>query len=174
MSTLTRLYLLLAAFSTLVSARIISSLTESAVYNNCSGQPASLPPNDTASTPFFKPQVRVNPRDVGKNGTGWEEWLVLGQNLLPGGQELIYSHKWARGDPTSANISHQTFISWTLFPNGTFFRQIAHGEFKYQESADGGFTLSIADNYLTWDPVQAHWNTSINAGGLILQTITEK
>ena len=58
------------------------------------------------------------------------------------------------GDPTSANVSHHTFIPWGYSPNGTFYRQIVHGEFTYEGRVDGGFAYSIADNYLTWDPVQ--------------------
>jgi len=48
----------------------------------------------TTSLPSsFKPQIRVDPLDIGKNGTGREEWAVMSHNLLPDGSELIYGCK---------------------------------------------------------------------------------
>ena len=124
-----------------------------------------------ASTPFFKPQIRINPLEIDKNGTGWEEWLLLGQAFFDG-SELVYSCKWGLGDPTSANISHQTFTAWVYFPNGTFYHQVVHDVFEYEEHPDGGFTYSIAGNSLTWDPVNGFWNTSVNTDGFIIETYT--
>jgi hypothetical protein len=170
MSTLLRLCLLLAAFSTLVSAGCHHSPT---TFYDCSGdEPVSLPDSE-ASTPFFKPQVRVNPADIYKNGTGWEEWLFLAHNRLPDDSVFTYSYKWALGDPASANVSHTTFIAIAYLPNGTFYRQISRGEFMYEEHEDGGFTYSIADNHLTWDPDRKLWITSVNANGWIIESTTE-
>jgi len=174
MSTLVYLHLLLAAFSTLVSSQTTPSFTTPAVYNNCSGNYPLTLPSGAASTPFFKPQIRVNPLEINNNGTGWEEWLFLAHNRLADGSELIYSYKWALGDPTSANVSHHTFTAWAHFPDGTFHHQAVHDVFKYEENADGGFTYSIANNHLTWDPTHGFWNTSVNAGGWIIETHTEK
>jgi hypothetical protein len=65
-------------------------------------------------------------------------------------------------------------VAWAHFPNGTFYRQIVHGVFEYEEHADGGFAFSIANNSLTWDPVRRLWNTSVNAGGWVIESSTEK
>lgn len=165
---------LLAAFSTLVSSKPTHSQTTPAVYSNCSGNSPVALPNTAASVPFFKPQIRINPLEINKNGTGWEEWLLLGQTRLADGSEIIYSCKWALGDPTSANVSHQTFVAWAYFPNGTFFHQTVDDIFVYEEYADGGFKYPIADNHFTWDPVHEYWNTSVNAGGWIIETYTKR
>ena len=169
MSSLLRLCLLLAAFSTLVSSETAHSLTVPAVYNNCSGDYPLPLPNDQAS---FKPQIRVNPLKIGKNGTGWEEWVMLSHNRLSDGTELIYSYKWALGEPASANVSNHAFTAWAHFPNGTFYHQEVRGIFEYEEHPDGGFTYSIANNHLTWDPAHGYWNTSVNAEGWIIETHT--
>jgi hypothetical protein len=179
MPALAQLCLLLTAFSALVSSKPTPtpSLTvPPTVYNNCSGHAQFPHPllNDTASTPYFKPQIRINPLEINNNGTGWEEWLFLAQNRLADGSELVYSYKWGLGDPTSANVSHHTFVAWAYFPNGTFYRQIVHDEFTYEEYEHGGFTYSIADNHLSWDPVEGIWTTSINANGFIIEARTEK
>src|ERR1700753_511745 len=136
MLTLFHLCLLLTVFSTLVSAEPSPSFTGQTVYNNCSGEDLTPLPNSVASTSFFKPQVRVNSWDVNKHGIGWEEWNLLGHNLLPDGSIFTFSYKWARGDPTSANISHDAFIALAYFPNGTFYRQIVHDPFRYKENED--------------------------------------
>ena len=172
MLTLVHLCFLLAGFSTLVSSKTTSSLTTPTVYNNCSGDYTLPLPSGATSTPLFKPQLRINPLEINKNGTGWEEWLLLGHSRLADGTELVYSCKWALGDPTSANVSHQTFVGWVYFPNGTFFHQVVRDVFEYEEYADGGFTYSIADNHLTWDPVHGFWNTSVNVGGWVIETYT--
>ena len=171
MSPLLHLCLLLTAFSTLV---LSNPLTAPAVYTNCSGDHPVRLPNSVASTPFFKPQVRVDPHKVNGNGTGWEEWAFILHNLLPDGSELVYSYKWGMGDPTSADVSHQTFVAWAYFPNGTFYHQVVRDVFKYKDNQDGGFTLSIADNHLTWDPVHAYWNTSVNVEGWTIESHTQK
>lgn len=174
MFTLLRLSLLLAAFSTLVSSECIPSHNQRAVYKNCSGDDPVPLPHSSDSTSFFKPQIRVNPLEINKNGTGWEEWLSINHNYLPDGSQLTYGYKWALGDPTSANVSHTTFIVWAYFPNGTFYREIVHDVFLYEELEGGGFTCSIANNHLTWDPVRALWITSINAAGWIIESTTTK
>lgn len=173
MPTLGYLSLLLVAFSTLVSSKFtLSSLTAPAVYNNCSGNtPLSLP-TGAESTPFFKPQI--HPLEVTKNGTGWEEWIFIAHNLLPDGTQLIYRCKWSLGDPASANVSDHTYVGWAYFPNGTFYNQIVHDVFKYEEHANGGFTYSIANNNLTWDPTHGLWSISARAGGWIIETTTQK
>ena len=169
MLTLLCLCLLLTTFSTLVSSKP-TSLTVPAVYNNCSGDyPLPLPDDQAA----FKPQIRVNPLEIGKNGTGWEEWAVLSHNSLPDGTVFVLSYKWALGEPTSANVSSHAFTVWAHFPNGTFYHQEVRDIFKYEEHADGGFTYSIANNHFTWDPVYGYWNTSINAEGWIIEARTE-
>jgi hypothetical protein len=144
------------------------------VYKNCSGNDPVPLPHSPESTPFFKPQIQVSRQEINNNGTGWEEWLSINHNLLADGSELIYGYKWALGDPTSANVSHTTFIAWAYLPNGTFYREIVHDVFRYEESEDGGFTCSIGNNSLTWDPVQAVWNASINAEGWIIESSTVK
>ena len=174
MLTLVRLCLLLSAFSALVSARPTSSLTEATVYNNCSGDYPHHIPDNVDSTPYYKPQIHVKPEDVTKNGSGWEEWLFIAHNPLEDGKELMYGFKWGLGDPTSANYSHTTFIGWAYFPNGTFYRQIDRGAFVYKENPDGGFTISIAKNYLTWDPVHNYWHAEVNAGGFVVDTYSKK
>lgn len=174
MLTLVRLCLLLGAFSALVSAQTESSLTKSVVYNNCSGNLAHPPPNNVESTPFYKPQIRINPLDINKNGTAWEEWLFIAHNRLEDGSELMYGYKFALGDPTSANVSHQTLIAWAYFPNGTFYRQIGHGQFTYDEYSDGSFTYSIGDSHLTWDYTRGLWNTSISIEGYVINSVTAK
>ena len=72
-STLLHLCLLLAAFSALVSSKAAPPSTLPAVYSNCSGNNPVPLPRGVESTPFFKPQIRINPLDINKNGTGWEE-----------------------------------------------------------------------------------------------------
>ena len=167
MLTLVRLCLLLAAFTTLVSS------AHPSVYNNCSGSD-SIPLSHSAdSAPFFKPQIRINPLKINNNGSGWEEWMFTGHNYLPDGSELVYSYKWALGEPTSANVSHTTFIALAYFPNGTFYREIVHDVFEYEEYEDGGFTYSIGNNRLTWDPEHRLWETSVNANGFIIEATTE-
>ncbi|KAF9645408.1 hypothetical protein BDM02DRAFT_3204810 [Thelephora ganbajun] len=170
MPTLVHLCLLLIAFSTLVSSERLPSLIEPAVYNNCSGDYPLPLPSGAASTPFFKPQIRVNPLQINNNGTGWEEWLFLAHNRLADGSELVYSYKWALGDPTSANVSRHAFVAWAYFPNGTFYHQVVHDVFEYEERVDGSFTYSIANNHLTWDPARELWNTSISVGGWIIES----
>jgi len=174
MAILAHLCLLLAAFSALASAKPEPSLSKSTVYNNCSGDYPHHIPDNTESTKYFKQQVQVKPEDVLKNGTAWEEWLFIAHNRLEDGKELMYGYKWALGDPTSANYSHTTFIAWAYFPNGTFFRQIEHDVFKFKENSDGGFTMSIANNTLTWDPVNDYWNASVNSGGYVINTHSRK
>ena len=174
MLSLVRLCLFLAAFTGLVSAQTETSLTSPTVYNNCSGDLAQPPPNNVESTPYFKPQIRINPLDINKNGTAWEEWLFIAHNRLENGDELMYGFKFALGDPTSSNVSHQTIIAWAYFPNGTFYRQIGHDVFTYDEYPDGSFTYSIGTNHLTWDPVHTVWNTSINLGGYIIESTSLK
>lgn len=71
-------------------------------------------------------------------------------------------------DPTSANVSHQTFSDWVYFPNRTFYHQAAHGPFAYEEYADGGFMYSIADDNLD----HGLWNIEANAGCRIVETYT--
>ena len=177
MLTLAYLGPLLAAFYTLVSATMVSAgcnnSNQPTAYYNCSGDdPVSLL-RSSDSTPFFKPQIRVNPVNINKNGTGWEEWLFLGHTPLPGDLTFTYSYKWALGDPASANVSHTTFIAIGYFPNGTFYREIVHDVFNYEEHRDGGFTYSIGDNHLTWDLVNERWITSINANGWIIESSAE-
>ena len=174
MLTLAHLCLVLSACAALVSSKPSSSPASPAIYSNCSGHDAVTPPNDVDSTPYYKPQLRINPLDIKNNGTGWEEWVFLSHNRNPDGTELIYSYKWGLGDPTSGNVSHQTFIAWAYFPNGTFWRQIGRDPFTYEEYENGGFKLASGPNSLTWDPVNDLWNTSINVGGWIIETHTEK
>lgn len=171
MLALAHLCLVLTALSALVASKPTSSPT---VFCNCTGKETVNLPDNVASGPAYKPQLRINPLEISSNGTGWEEWVFLSHNRNPDGTELIYSYKWGLGDPTSGNVSHQTFIAWAYFPNGTFYRQIAHDVMQYEESADGGFSISIAGNSLTWDPVNDLWNTSINVGGWTIETHTEK
>jgi len=172
MSTLLCLSLLLAASSTLASSNPTPSLTVPTVYNNCSGDYPLPLPNDEAS---FRPQICAKPLDTGKNCTGWEEWAVLSHNRLLDGSELTYGFKWSLGEPTSANVSDHAFSAWAHFPNGTLHRQVVRDVFKYEEHPDGGgFTYSIANNHLTWDAVNRLWNVSVNAGGWIIETHTEK
>ena len=174
MLTLVRLCLSLAAFSVLVSAKINSSLTESTVYNNCSGNLAHPLPGNVESAPYYEPQIRINPLNTGKNGTGWEEWLFISHNPLPDGDQLMYGFKFALGDPGSGNISHQTLFAWAYFPNGTFYHNSVRDVFTYDEYPDGSFRYSIGANQLSWDPVQGVWNTSIDLDGYIIQQTTAK
>jgi len=163
---LAHLYLL-AVFSALVSSQTVPALTPPSVYNNCSGDSPYHLPSGAASTPYFKPQI---PTDRDENGAGWEEWVMFIQGTLEDGSDATHSYKWSRGDPTSANLSHSAFSAWAYFPNGTLHYQAVQGAFKYGENADGGFTCSIANNHLTWDPAHGFWNASINAEGLITET----
>ena len=172
MSVFLHLCLLLTVLSTLVSPETTCPPTAPSVYNNCSGNNPVPLPTGAESTPLFKPQIRINPLEINNNGTGWEEWLLIGQIRLPDGSEVVYGCKWALGDPTSANVSHQVFSGWTYFPNGSFYHQVVHDTFQYEERPDGGFTYSIADNHLIWDPTHGLWNTSVNSGGWIIETNT--
>lgn len=175
MLSLLRLCLLLAPLLTLASSECVSSHAhDPAVYKDCSGNDPVPLPNGLASTPFFKPQIRVNPLEIRNNGTGWEEWLFIHHGRLSDGSDLTYGYKWALGDPTSANVSHTTFIAWAYFPNGTFYREIVHDAFGYQEREGGGFVCSIGKSRLTWDPVGGVWITSINAGGYVIETTTKR
>lgn len=162
----------LLLFSTLVLAGKPTS--EPTVYDNCAGHLSPLPPDNIASTPYYKPQIRVNPLDIKKNGTAWEEWLFVGHNPLPDGKELMYGYKFALGDPTSSNVSHTTLIAWAFFPNGTFYRQIGRGPFEWEEDKDGGFTYTIAGNHFSWDAKKGIWNTTIHVAGYIIEQVTEK
>lgn len=166
-----RLGLLLAAAFTLVSSKPLHSTT---IYSNCSGTGYVPLPVGAAATPYFKPQLHVDPRDINKNGTGWEEWAFIHHNRLPDGSELLYSYKWSMGDPTSGNVSHQVFVGWAYFPNGTFYHEVVRDKFLYEEYKDGGFKFSIADNHLVWDPATDRWNVSVNVNGWIINSSTEK
>ena len=84
----------------------------------------------------------------------------------------MFSYKWALGELTSANVSHTTFIALAYFPNRTFCREIVHDSFEYEEYEGGGFTCSIGNNGLAWDPVQRLWETSVNANGFIIEATT--
>ena len=159
--------LLLAALSILISSRSVPLLTQPTVYLNCSGNDLVPLPHSRASTPFFKPQTLNNP-------AGWEEWLFIQHDRLPDGSELIYGYKWALGSPTSADLSHTTFILWACFLNGTLYREIVRGVFEYEEFQDGGFAFSIANNRLTWDPANGLWKTSVDVKGWIIELSTEK
>ena len=172
MLSLLRLYLLLAALSTLVVSECGPWSAQPNVYADCSGDDPVPLPHSTDSTPFFKPQIRVNPLDINNNGSGWEEWMLLGHHVLEDGSQLIYSCKWALGEPTSANISHSAFIGLVYIPNGTFFREIVHDVFRYKEYEDGGFTYSVANNHLTWDPTNRLWKASVNSSGLTIESST--
>ena len=172
MSTLLRLGLLLAALFSVVSSSPTYSLAGHGVYSNCSGSHPVPLPDDVDASASYRPQIHYDQKDTLKNGTGWEEWLFLAHNLLPDGSELIYSYKWGMGDPTSANVSHQTFVIWAYFANGTFLHEVVRDEFKYVEGQDGIFTISVADNHLTWDPTSASWNTSVNIAGWTVETAT--
>lgn len=171
-----RLYLLLAAFSALVLAdsKPDSPPTEPTVYNNCSGHLYSGPPNNIESTPFYKPQVRINPLNIKKNKTGWEEWFYAGHNPLPDGSELLFGYKFVLGDPTAANLSHQALVVWAHFPNGSFFLEIGEGNFEWEEYDDGSFKYTLADNSLSWDATKGMWTTSINLRGYIFEGTTVK
>jgi len=164
--------LLLAASSVVASSKPTHLPTTPAVYNNCSGDYHPTLPNGAASTPFFKPQIRINPLEINKNGTGWEEWFLLGHTRIADGSEIVYSCKWALGDPTSANVSDDEFVVWAYFPNGTFYRQAVRDVFEYELHANGGFTYSVANNRFTWDPTYGFWNTSVNIEGWIIETHT--
>jgi len=173
MSSLAYLCLLLSAFTALVSAKPISSPGKNTVYNNCSGDYTHSVPNDVG-TGYYAAQVHVKPEDVFKNGTGWEEWLFMAHNPLPDGSEVIYGYKWVWGDPTSGNFSHKAFIGFAYFSNGTYFRQIDRGTSDYQEHPDGGFTVSVVDNHISWDPKQAQWHISVNSGGFVVDEYIER
>jgi hypothetical protein len=92
----------------------------------------------------------------------------------------MYGYKWALGDPTSANVSHTTLILWASFPNGTFYREIVHDPFEYEEFGGGdddddkGFKYSIGRNSLIWNPTRGVWITSINAAGFIIESVTQR
>ena len=118
---------------------------------------------------FFQSQIH-------KDGPGWEEWVFLAKNRPPDGTELIYSYRWALGDPTSADTSQHSFVAWALFPipNGTFYHQVVNDGLEYEQRADGGFTYSVGDNHPIWDPVHGFWNTSVNTAGLIIEVHTGK
>ena len=165
LTTLFRLCLL-TALSTLVSSKPSHFPTTPSVYSNCSGHDLVPLPHSPASSSFFQPQIH-------KDGPGWEEWVFLAHNRLPDGTELIYSYKWALGVPTSTEVSHR-FIAWAHFPNGTFYHEVVHGDLVYEQRADGGFTYSIGDNHLIWDPVHALWNASVNVDGLIIEVHTSR
>ena len=167
MLALLRLCLLLTALSTSVSSKPSHFPTTPSVYSNCSGHDPVPLPHSATSSPFFRPQIH-------KNGPGWEEWAFLSHNRLADGTELIYSYKWALGDPTSADVSQHSFVGWALFPNGTFFHEVVHGGLEYEQHADGGFKYSIGDNHLIWDAALELWNTSVNAGGWLIETHTQE
>jgi len=162
---------LLAVIST--SASPTPSLASSTVYNNCSGDYPVPLPTGTAATHYFKPHVPTNSLQANKNATGWEEWLALAYTLLEDGSSLMYIYKWNLGNPATANLSDSSFSISTHFPNGTSYHGVVNDTFKYEENADGGFTCSIGNNHLTWDPMHEYWNASVNAEGLIAETEIE-
>ena len=174
MLTFARLSLLLAACSTLVSSTPTPSPYDHSGYNNCPGKSYKSPPDNKDSIDLIKPQIHVDPRDVLKNGTGWEEWLWIGHNQLPDGDIVDYGYKWARGDPTSGNLSHTLFITWAHFPNGTFYREIERDVFKYEEHSDGSFMYSIANNNLTWDPKEGTWTAAVHNNGYVIDSVTKE
>ena len=51
---------------------------------------ASSPPNNVEFTPCYKPQIRINPLDINKNGTTSEEWLFVAHNRLVDGSQFMY------------------------------------------------------------------------------------
>jgi len=174
MLTLARLCLLFAAFTTLVSSKPTPSPYDHSGYNSCSGKSHHAPPDNMESSYLYKPQVHVPESEVLKNGTGWEEWLFIGHNSLPDGSVLDYGYKWARGDPTSGNISHTLFITWAYFPNGTFYRSIERDVFKFEEHKDGSYMYSIAGNNLTWNPKDKSWTTAIHNLGYVIESVTKE
>jgi len=156
----------LAALIALVSSESTPSFTTPAVYNNCSGDYPLPLPGPTASTSYFRPQILTNSHE---KSTGWEEWFIFSQGSLADGSDATQGYKWSLGDPASANLSRSSFTAWTFFPNGTLYHEVVQGVFKYEENTGGGFTCSIANNRLTWDPVHEFWNASINAEGMVAQ-----
>ena len=123
------LCLLLTALSTFISSETTCSPTAPSVYSNRSGNNPVPLLTGAESTPF-KPQIRINRLEINNNGTGWEEWLFIGQIRLTDGSEIVYDCKWALGYPTSADVSHQVFSGWTYFPNGSFYHQVVHDPFR--------------------------------------------
>jgi hypothetical protein len=73
-----------------------------------------------ASTPFFTPRSTVNPLDINKNGTSWEELasLTLTAFFWMDRTSLTVTHNWALENPTSANVSYDRFIPCAHFSNG--------------------------------------------------------
>ena len=167
MLTLPHLCLLLTALFTSVSSKPSHFPTTPSVYSNCSGNDPVPLPHSAGSSSFFQPQIH-------KGGPGWEEWAFLSHNRLADGTELIYSYKWALGDPTSTDASQHTFVAWALFPNGTFYHEAVSGGLEYEQRPDGGFTYSVGNNHLIWDPAHGLWNTSVNAAGLIIDVRTQR
>ncbi|KAF9645423.1 hypothetical protein BDM02DRAFT_3262935 [Thelephora ganbajun] len=55
--------------------------------------------------------IHINPPGINRTGTGWEEGFLLAHNRLADGSELMYSYKWALGDPTSANVSRHALAT---------------------------------------------------------------
>jgi len=167
-------YLVLAALSTLVSSGPTPSPTTTtttpAVYNNCSEDYPLPLPSGAAFTPYLKPHIST---DTNETSVGWEEWLVFAHGYSTDGLDITYGYRWSMGDPGSADLSNSTFSVWLQFGNGTVYHQLVHDVFEYEENAGGGFTYSIANNHLTWDPVQDSWQVSVNAGGLITETHVE-
>jgi len=170
MSTLAHLYLLLAALSTLVSSKHAPSPTSPSVYYNCSGDHPLPLGGGAVSTPHFKPQISTNPDE---SSVGWEEWFIFAQGYSTNGSDITYGYRWSMGDPGSADLSDTTFSVWAQLPNGSLYHHIVRDVFKYEENEGGGFTCSIANNTLTWDPVRGWWEVSVNAEGLVTETHVE-
>ena len=111
-------------------------------------RPTPPPPQRHGVHPLPQAWIRIDPLERDNNGTGWGEWLSVAHDHFADGSEPIYSYKRGLEDPPSANVSPHTFVTREYPWNEMFYRQIVCGEY-----ADGGFTYSIADNHLTWDPV---------------------
>jgi len=120
-------------------------LTVPAVHNNCFRE-------NSSPLPLSKPQIRVDPSEVNKNGAKWEKWLSLSYAHLADGSELIYSYEWALGDSPFASASHHTFVPWVYFTDGAFYHQVICDVSEHEKHPNGGFTYSIANSHLTWAP----------------------
>ena len=86
--------------------------------------PSSVSPIDCAlqSHPFANRPIHQRARNQLEQ-SGWEGWLIVVYSRLEGRSEFIHDCEWVFRDPTSSNISHQTFVTWTHFPNGTFIKR---------------------------------------------------
>ncbi|KIJ64057.1 hypothetical protein HYDPIDRAFT_28948 [Hydnomerulius pinastri MD-312] len=123
-------------------------------YNNCSGELTSRPKDLAIDTlPNISPDAP----------SGWERWdLTMYQD------GLFLSMRWIQGDPASSHSvpADGTFELVAKFANGTSYATHTSGHKLTSTNDTSLYSITIADNTLSWDDTQTSFNTTLSLNGL--------